>query len=130
MVVVTLSLVLITTGCSLFQSSSAPDGVGEAYFDTDRVYVHRLASSQEECDSLNDQGINCLQFLELFTDGGAEIMITDIVHIGTYIIEGTSSIIVTVDPNPELPGSLQFAILENGIKLQDNWSNSIWELEE
>lgn len=128
--VAALSLALLLSGCSLFGKSTGLDDVTGVHFDSDRVYVHRLASSQEECDQLNDRGINCFQFLELFSDGGAEIMITDIVHIGSYQIEGTSSVIVSVEPNPELPALLQFAILENGERLQDNWSNSIWELEE
>jgi len=125
LLILVVGVALTATGCGIFGGKPTP-----VYFDEDRTYVNWLASSQEECDQLNDQGINCFQMVEFFTDGSAEIMMTDIVHRGSYTLTSENTqIVLTMGDNPELPEEITFEVLSDGAQLRDSLTDSTWDLE-
>ena len=122
--IVIIVIGVVASGCSLFEAKPHITLFGE-----NRTYVHWLASSQDECDQLNDQGINCFQMLEFFPNGEVEVMLTDIVHRGNYVIENRSRIVITLQPNPETPSKLLYTVIDDGQRLVDDLTDSFWELE-
>jgi hypothetical protein len=82
------------------------DDVG--VFGEDRVYVHDVYDTQQECDEAMDLGLNCYQIVEFCDDGEAAIMLTDIINPGTYTLapnEVTASF-----PGGDAPDTMIFSL--------------------
>ncbi|MFD1095863.1 hypothetical protein [Salegentibacter chungangensis] len=126
------ALVFSLSSCS--RVSSGPD---ENAF-RDKTFVHRYFETEEDCLKAQpdpDFFVNCHQQVDFFSNNEVEIVLSDIIWRGDYIVEG-DMVILSFQPNFEIPdGEINFEILNLSVlrKLDDNtrWvmmrANSIWK---
>lgn len=124
-------LILFSTACN---QMSAPGK--EKQFEN-KSYVNLFFPTEKECmDSQPpDFFINCHQQVDFYENNRAEIMLSDIIWIGTYYVEN-KILTIEFDSNFEVPdGEIKFLILNNNalMRISDNtvWKkikgNSIWK---
>lgn len=124
-------LILFSTACN---QMSAPGK--EKQFEN-KSYVHLFFPSEKECmDSQPpDFFINCHQQVDFYENNRAEIMLSDVIWVGTYYVEN-KILTIEFDANFEVPeGEIKFVILNNNVlKRMDDKSiwkklkgNSIWK---
>jgi hypothetical protein len=83
----------------------APDGKS-------KPYVHAFFDSEEECMKHQPDPnfwMNCDQRLWLYEDSKVELILSDIVNTGRYIIED-NALILTLDNGGDAPQQLHFII--------------------
>lgn len=123
-------LILFSTACNQMSSPGK-----EKQFEN-KSYVHVFFPTEEECmDSQPpDFFINCHQQVDFYENNRAEIMLSDIIWVGTYYVEN-KILTIEFEPNFEVPkGEIKFAILNNNtlkrISDQTTWKKlrggSIW----
>ncbi len=94
-----------------------------------KTFVHLYFETEEECIASQpepDFFYNCHQQLDFLKDKKVQIMLTDIIWIGDYKLEG-DTIILTFEPNNEIPnGEIIFEILDPTKLLKTN-DQTIWK---
>jgi len=94
-----------------------------------KTFVHLYFETEEECIASQpepDFFYNCNQQLDFLKDKKVQIMLTDILWIGEYKLEG-DTIILTFEPNSEIPdGEIIFEII-NPTKLLKSDDHTIWK---
>lgn len=121
-----LALVLSATACDPFGSTGPA-----SRFPEPRFYAHDLFPSEEACLAAQRESgtwFNCFQSVAFCPDGHAELMVTDIVHLGRYEARG-GTVVLRVRANPEVPETVRFALAEDGGSLTDP-GGGVWTLRE
>lgn len=102
----------------------------------DKSYVRLFFNSEQECLDAQppDFFINCHQQIDFYKENRVDVMLSDIIWIGTYEVVN-KQIIISMEPNFEVPsGEIIFEVKNNTllIKTDDRtqWrkmkGNSIW----
>jgi hypothetical protein len=94
-------------------------------------YVHSLAATPADCDTLMASGINCDQVVEFCANGDAWLLVTDIVNKGTFTyLDGAAQVRFPVaGKEPEVPEVLMFSVATDESMLTDGWLRQDWELD-
>ena len=124
----------ILIGISLFVAMAAGcdlAGPDDSHFPETRLYAHDFFNSYAECEAAQPGGvwINCSMTLVLCPTGAALYTVTDIVHVGSYVVEG-SDLTVRVPANPEIPDEIRFELSGDGDILTHLESGLQWERRE
>lgn len=115
------AVVLLVSGCDTF----AP---GRTHFAEPRLYAHDFFASFEECEAAQpDPGfwINCSQTAAFCPGGRVELMLTDIVHRGTYRVEGRRVTLRFTD-NPEVESRVVFSLSPDEQSMDHHPSGTRW----
>ena len=135
----TILLILLATlqGChyeeeatvtASISASTATHGHSSSTFSQDRYYYHPIYSTVAECNTALRFGLNCDQWATFYRDGVAELVVSDIIHRGSYSIE-SNRIYVTLSPNHEIPTRIIFEISYDGSYIVDNYYNVTWYID-
>lgn len=95
-----------------------------------KEFVFALVSSQEECDFLISQGVNCSQSINFLDHLNARIIVTDIANAGTYTLN-ENTITITIDSPGDAENPMIFEAnsdFSELIRVSDG-SNDIWKLQ-
>lgn len=121
--VIFLLVLVAITACSQVGTSAR-----ETMF-TNKSFVHLYFETEEECLASQpepDFFYNCHQQLDFLKYKKVQIMLSDIIWIGEYKLEG-ARIILNFEPNNEIPdGEIIFEIL-NPTKLLKTDDQTIWK---
>lgn len=113
----------------VFSACSKNTITGRENIFKNKTFVHLYFETEEECIASQpepDFFYNCHQQLDFLEDKKVQIMLTDILWIGEYKLEG-DTIILTFEPNYEIPnGEIIFEIL-NPTKLLKTEDHTIWK---
>lgn len=71
-------------------SGSSSTGTPSGAFEDARTYEAFWPESQEQCDMMQMQGVNCYYTVTFCPDGSTAAVWTDIVGTGTYTLDGAS----------------------------------------
>jgi hypothetical protein len=104
-----LALSALTLGALAACDSTGP--ARTRHFAEERAYVRPLFATVADCEAAQPAGfhVNCEQVLRFRPDGGAEVMVTDILNPGRYVIRG-QRVEVELADSIELPGRLVFLL--------------------
>jgi hypothetical protein len=134
--VLTIFSIILLTSIVCQQEKDKPV-LAEYNFKND-TFIHLFFETEEDCINAQPDPnffINCHRQVDFLENYRANIMLTDIIHIGQYKVEG-NKIILSFDVNYEIPsGEIIFEILKKSLlrKLDDNteWKkmtgDSIWD---
>lgn len=118
----TISLVVaLLSGCEIF----APD---RSHFSEPRYYTHDFFDSYAECEAAQpypDFWINCSQTATFCPSGRVNLMVTDIIHHGTYTVVGRY-LAFRFPPNPEVPDRVTFLLSADEQSLSLRSSGTLW----
>lgn len=121
---------------AIFTSCNKLNTPGQEKQFENKSYVRLFFDSEEECQDAQppDFFINCHQQVDFYKDNLVEIMISDIIWRGTYVVVN-KKIIISMEPNFEIPsGEIIFEVKNNTLLIKTNdrteWrkmkGNSIW----
>lgn len=114
-------VVLLVGGCEIFSP-------GRAHFPELRYYTHDFFESYEACEAAQvnpDFWINCSQTAVFCPSGRVEFMLTDIVHRGTYKVEGRR-LTLRFQDNPEVESRVVFSVSADEQSLVHHASGTRW----
>lgn len=121
--VISLLILIVISACSQVSIT------GRENIFKNKTFVHLYFETEEECIASQpepDFFYNCHQQLDFLKDKKVQIMLTDILWIGEYKLEG-DAIILTFEPNNEIPnGEIIFEIL-TPTKLLKTDDSTIWK---
>jgi len=121
--VISLLILIVISACSQVAIT------GRENIFKNKTFVHLYFETEEECIASQpepDFFYNCHQQLDFLKDNKVQLMLTDILWIGEYKLEG-DTIILTFEANNEVPnGELIFEIL-NPTKLLKTDDRTIWK---
>jgi len=121
--VISLLILIVISACSQVATT------GRENIIKNKSFVHLYFETEEECIASQpepDFFYNCHQQLDFLKDKKVQIMLTDILWIGDYKLEG-DTIIMTFENNYEVPdGELIFEIL-NPNQLLKTDDRTIWK---
>lgn len=98
------------------------DDVG--LFGENRVYVHDIYETDQECEEAMDLGLNCYRTVEFCDDGEAAIVLTDIITDGTYTL-APNEVTASFDGG-EAPATMIFT-LDGDDEATDDAYGYLWE---
>ena len=112
-------VVLLLGGCEIF-------GPERTHFAEPRYYTHDFFESYAECEAAQlDPWINCSQTATFCPSGRVDFMLTDIVHSGSYTIEGRR-LTLRFPPNPEVESRVVFLLSADEQSLSLQPSGTLW----
>jgi hypothetical protein len=114
-------LVLLVSGCEIL----APEW---KRFQEMRYYTHDFFESDEECAAAQpnpNMWINCSQTAAFCPSGRVEFMVTDIIHRGTYKVEGRR-VTLRFPDNPEVDSRVVFLLAADEHSLVHQTSGTQW----
>ncbi len=115
-------IVLLTVSCNPIMSP----GIENKF--QNKTFIHLFYQDEEECmDSQPpDFFYNCHAQIDFLKNNRVEILLTDIIWIGEYTVEGKEMILI-FEPNYEIPeGILIFEII-NSSTLRNLKNDTIWK---
>jgi hypothetical protein len=115
-------LVLLMSGCDILD----PD---PKHFPDMRYYSHDFFESYEACVAAQpnpDFWINCSQTATFCPSGRVDYMVTDIVHRGTYEVDGRR-VTLRFRDNPEVDGRVTFRLSADGRSLVHQAAGTRWD---
>jgi hypothetical protein len=115
------SLFLLAAGCDAL----VPGG---GRFDETRLYTFDFFESYEACEAAQPDPnfwINCSQMVTFCPGGQAEVMVTDIVHLGTYRL-ANRTLRITLPENPELNRVMRFRLSGDGEEITEEDSGVVF----
>src|SRR5688572_10671596 len=112
----------------LLLSASALANPGHFFKDKERQYTRSLFATQKECEEAQKMGINCFQSVEFFPDGKVLLMVTDIMNIGTYQIQGQKALLEM--QAGEVPRRISYSIATDYKSLTLDANGTVWLLKE
>ena len=94
-----------------------------------KEFVFTLVSSQQECDDLISDGVNCTQSVNFDNNLNASVIVTDIVNGGEYKISG-NTITITIQTSGDVENPMVFEANNDFTELAriSNGSNDIWKI--
>ena len=93
-------------------------------FAEDRVYVHSIYSTQQECDDALALGEYCFNTVEFCADGQAGLVLTNMLVPGTYALAPNE---VTAEfPGGDAPGTMVFTLTGDDLATDDVYDQD-WE---
>lgn len=121
----------------LFSSCNKMNTAGNEKQFEDKSYVRLFFNSEQEClDSQPpDFFINCHQQIDFYKDNRVDVMLSDMIWIGAYEVINNKRIIITMEPNFEVPtGEIIFEVKNNSLLIKSDdkteWrkmkGSSIW----
>lgn len=93
-----------------------------------KIFVHLYFETEEECMASQpdpDFFLNCHRQLDFLDDKKVQVMLTDILYLGTYEVSG-EMLIINVDSPEVLNGEIIFEII-NPAKLLKTDDNTLWK---
>lgn len=118
----TISLfVALLSGCEIF----APD---PSHFSEPRYYTYDFFESYAECEAAqpySDFWINCSQTAAFCPSGRVDLMLTDIMHRGSYTVVGRR-LALRFPPNPEVESRVVFLLSADEQSLSIQPSGTLW----
>lgn len=94
-----------------------------------KSYVFPLVSSQEECDQLLSNGVNCFQEVAFLNQQSARVIVTDIINPGRYRVQGNRIIITVENGDTENPVIFEFNDDLNELRRVSDNSSTVWKLQ-
>ena len=94
-------------------------------FAEQRIFVHSLFATEQECEDAQAAGMNCYQIMDLCPDGSGTMMLTDIINPGTYVLDGDT--LTSSWSSGDAPPTMVFEGASGDELTDDIWGYA-WEL--